>query len=112
MIVYVYTDHVDQSSGKRQSGSKNMFDALSSQYHLLDSWSINRPKDILHDPWPDMTSSIEETRITKIYIKNMFQLSRISDPVSSLIYDWEKELQMALLAIEAKQNLRSRGIRV
>ena len=27
-------------------------------------------------------------------------------------YDWEKELNMALLALEAKQDLRARGINV
>jgi len=111
LIAYVYTEHKDEN-GIRQTGSDDMFDALSDNYTLLDTWSVVRPKDVLHDPWPDMTPSIEENRITKIYARNDCKLAQITSIVNAGIYDWEKELHMALLAIEAKQDLRSRGIQV
>ena len=110
IIVYVYTDHVNQNTGDRQTGSNDMFDELVNDYYLLDSWTVNRPKDLLHDPWPDMTPSIEENRITKVYVRKDCKLDKITQLESAPVYDWEKELQMALLAIEAKQDLRSRGI--
>ncbi|WP_455375810.1 hypothetical protein [Kaarinaea lacus] len=112
LIVYVYTEHVDQSSNTRQTGTDDMFDLLSSNYYLLDTWTVNRPKDLLHEPWPDMTPSIEENRITKIYASNDCKLAKITNIEDLPVYDWEKELQMALLTIEAKQDLRSRGINV
>ena len=112
LIAYVYTEHVNQSSGERQTGTDDMFEALADNYYLLDTWSVNRPKDLLHDPWPDMTPSIEETRITKIYARNDCKLAQITSVVNTGIYDWEKELKMALLTIEAKQDLRSRGVNV
>lgn len=112
LIAYVYTEHVDQSSGIRQTGTDDMFDPLKDDYSLLDSWTVSRPKDLLHDPWPDMTPSIEETRITRIYASNEYKLAKITTIDKLPEYDWEKELQMALLTIEAKQDLRSRGVNV
>ena len=112
LIVYIYTEHVDANSGQRQTGSDDMFDALQYDYHLVDSWSITRPKDLLHEIWPDMTPSIEETRITKIYAANSIALEKITIKDDMPPYDWEKELNMALLALEAKQDLRARGINV
>lgn len=112
LIVYVYTDHVNENTGQRQTGSNAIFDALADNYYLLDSWTVHRPKDLLHDPWPDLTPSIEENRITKIYASSKYKLDRITRIEPAPVYDWEKELQMALLTIEAKQDLRSRGIRV
>ena len=112
LIIYVYTEHVDPNSGQRQTGTDDMFDALQNSYHLLDSWSITRPKDLLHEVWPDMTPSIEETRITRVYAVNDLPLQKLTLQTQATPYDWEAELQMALLALEAKQELRSRGIRV
>lgn len=112
LIVYVYTEHTDQSSGKRQTGSDDMFDGLTEHYDLLDTWSVNRPKDVLHEVWPDMTPSIEETRITKVYLRKDCKADKIHSIDGCNGYDWEQELNMALLAIEAKQDLRARGINV
>ena len=112
LITYVYTEHLDQSSGKRQTGTDNMFDGLDSNYKLLDTWTVNRPKDVLHEIWPDMTPSIEETRITKVYLRNDCKADKIHSIDGQEVYDWEKELNMALLALEAKQDLRARGISV
>lgn len=112
LIIYVYTEHVDEGSGQRQTGSDAMFDDLSTKYHLLDSWFVTRPKDVLHEIWPDMTASIEETRIIKIYAANGMQLEKRATEREITPYDWEKELHIALLALEAKQDLQARGVRV
>lgn len=112
LIVYVYTEHVDQNTDKRQTGTDDMFDRLDDNYNLLDTWSVNRPKDVLHEVWPDMTPSIEETRIVKVYIRKDCKADKIESINGQEVYDWEKELNMALLAIEAKQDLRARGVNV
>ena len=112
LIIYVYTEHVDNQSKQRQTGSDDMFDALQNDYHLLDSWSVTRPRDVLHEVWPDMTPSIEETRITKVYAANQLPLGKNTVEQQFTPYDWEKELHMALLAIEAKNNLRARGVNI
>ncbi|HEY5602432.1 MAG TPA: hypothetical protein VIM41_04940 [Gammaproteobacteria bacterium] len=112
LIAYVYTEHTDKSNGLRQTGTNDMFAALANDYRLLDSWTIHRPENLLHEIWPDMTSSIEETRITRVYAGNQLMLEKIHALENKTPYDWETELQMALLALEAKQQLRSRGMPV
>jgi hypothetical protein len=118
LIAYIYTDHVDPHTGMRQTGTNDMFDALNGHYRLLDVWSVTRPGNLLHEIWPDMTPNIEETRVTKIYASNdiVLEAPPITDinpaqPITGC-YDWEIELQFALLALEAKQELRARGVRV
>lgn len=112
LIAYVYTEHVNPDNGQRQSGTDDMFDDLQDRYVLVDSWSVTRPKDLLHEIWPDMTPSIEETRITKVYAASDQTLEKITTVADSEPYDWEKELHMATLALEAKQELRARGMEV
>jgi len=118
IIVYVYTEHRDPATRQRQTGSDDMFDNLLEEYRLLDTWSITRPRDLLHEIWPDMTPNIEELRITKVYIANQQEFADIvaadilPQQTHQLPYDWEKELQFALLALEAKNELRSRGLTV
>jgi len=110
LIIYIFTDHVDPDTQTRQTGSKAMLETLASDYRLVDSWDVVRPKDILHDIWPDMTPSIEETRHVHIYAHNSvgdLQPAKALPPVQC--YDWEKDLQMALLALQAKQEVQSRG---
>ena len=104
LLIYVYTDHVDESSKKQQVGSKEMLMPLSDEYNLIDQWSVTRSKDILHAIWPDMTPSIEETRHTHIYLKNNFSSLRKYDSGHEKFdgYDWETELLMTTLALEAK----------
>jgi hypothetical protein len=89
-----------------------MFNTLDKDYLLIDSWSVHRPQNLLHEIWPDMTPSIEETRITKIYAAKDANVSKIESLEPASPYDWEQDLQMALLALEAKQQLRSRGMDV
>lgn len=112
LIAYVYTEHTHEQSGRRQTGSDDMFDALTTNYQLLDSWTVTRAKDLLHEIWPDMTPSIEETRITKVYVRQDIDLQKIHSLTPDTPYDWELELQMATLALEAKHELRARGMNV
>jgi hypothetical protein len=110
MIVYVFTDHVDPNTQQRQTGSEAMLSTLNEDYRLLDNWDVVRPTNILHEIWPDMTPSIEETRHVHIYLHNSvedLQPAQALPPMQG--YDWEKDLHMALLALEAKQEVQSRG---
>ncbi len=112
IIAYVYTDHVNETNGKRQCGTTNMFDSLQDQYLLLDSWHVHRLANLLHDIWPDMTPNIEETRIVRVYARKDINIQKVESKTPESTYDWEKDLQMALLANEAKQQLRSQGMQV
>lgn len=110
LLIYVFTQHVDEATQQRQTGSEAMLTALAHDYHLVDSWDVIRPKDILHDIWPDMTPSIAETRHVHIYAHNTLGDLKPAQglaPVQS--YPWEKDLQMALLALQAKQEVQARG---
>jgi len=112
IITYVYSDHVNDATGERQTGTDDMFDLLADNYTLIDQWTTRRPKDLLHEIWPDMTQNIEELRLTRVYARNDISLDKIDTLAPSTPYDWEKELHMALLALEAKQQLRSQGVSV
>ena len=57
-----------------------------------------------------MTPSIEETRITRIYAFKDATIQKVEAIATDSSYDWEIDLQMALLALEAKQQLRSSGM--
>ena len=110
LLIYVYTDHVEEASGLRQTGSRDMLDALQNDYREIDAWEVERPKDLLHEIWPDMTPSIEEVRKVRIFAHN--SLDQLEPPRSlppAQPYDWEKDLQMALLALQAKRQVQARG---
>ena len=110
LIVYIHTDHVDESTGRHQTGTAEAFTGLPPEYKLIDSWSVTRPKDLFYEVWPDLTPSIEETRQVKIYADEPYhdlQVDTSSDVLQP--YDWELDLQMATLSLEAKDMLRSRG---
>lgn len=110
LIIYIFTEHVDEKTKQHQTGSDAMLSALVNDYRLIDSWDVVRPKDILHDIWPDMTPSIEETRHVHIYAHNTVdELQPAKTLPPTQCYDWEKDLQMALLALQAKQEVQSRG---
>jgi len=115
LIVFVYTNHTDNVSGIRQTGTDDSFTTLPEQYKLIDKWTIDRPKDLFNDVWPDLSPSVEEKRHVRIYahtaIKNILPYSS-SSSTSIKPYDWEKELLMALTAFEAKQSLRNGGFPV
>jgi hypothetical protein len=113
IIVYIYTNHVEPGTQNRQTGTDNMFDEINARYRLLDSWSVTKPKDLLFEIWPDMTRNIEETRHTRIYLRTDHEpMDKISSVSSFKLYDWEKDLRMAQLALEAKLELFLQGYRV
>ncbi len=110
LFVYIYTEHKNKDTSIRQTGSDDMFDEIPNNYHLIDEWSVTRPENLLHDIWPDMTTNIEETRLVRIYVQNEFEdIAPISSLPELPCYDWEKDLQMATLALEAKHQIEDRG---
>jgi hypothetical protein len=111
LLIYVYSDHVDETSQVRQTGSDDMLPTAEQGYRLIDSWQVERPQDVLHEIWPDMTPSIAETREVRIYAHDA--VSELTSPSSlppAAPYDWEKDLHMALLARQAKREIEARGI--
>jgi hypothetical protein len=110
LLMYIYTDHVDDASGLRQTGTTDLLDALQEDYREIDAWQVQRPKDLLHEIWPDMTPSIEEIRQVRVFAHSSLPTL---EPAHSLPptqpYDWEKDLHMALLAMQAKREIEARG---
>lgn len=113
LIIYVYTDHKNPDTGERQTGSDDMFDKLTEQYKLIDEWTVTRPENLFHEIWPDLTPSIEEQRITRVYANKSCNNILLPEQMPTLEpYDWEQELHMAQLAMQAKQQIRARGFQV
>ena len=110
LIIYIYTEHKNEKTGVRQTGTDDMINSIPDEYLLIDQWSITRPENILHEIWPDMTPSIEETRLTRIYVNKKYHtINKANNLTIKTAYDWEIDLQMALLAIEAKKVVQSNG---
>lgn len=110
LLVYIYTDHVDPASGLRQTGSADLLAALAADYREIDAWQVERPKDLLHEIWPDLTPSIEELRQVRVYAhRSVPQIEAVRSLSPAQPYDWERELEMALLALQAKREVRARG---
>lgn len=113
LIVFVHTDHVDESTGKQQTGTPGAFTDLPSRYRLIAEWSITRPKDLMHEIWPDLTPSIEETRHVRIFADEPWQGIHVQREMEAVDpYDWEIDLDMVLTALEAKEHLRAQGMPV
>ncbi len=113
LIVFVHTDHVDTSSGRRQTGTAEAYRDLPAHYRMIAEWSIIRPENLLHEIWPELTPCIEETRQVRIFADKPWHdihVHRELDAVDP--YDWEKDLDMALTAYEAKIALREKGFNV
>ncbi|NOX26725.1 MAG: hypothetical protein GXP21_00780 [Gammaproteobacteria bacterium] len=110
LIVYMYSayDH----EGINQTGVPEAFNGLPANYKLVEEWSITRPADLFHEIWPDLTASMEEIRHTRIYAAtDYFDIAVDEDDDTKFdSYDWEKELEMALLGHEAKRFLHAKGI--
>ena len=110
LIVFIYTEHTDDD-GHPQTGTPEAFTILPADYRLIDAWSVTRPRDLLHEVWPDLTPNIEEIRHTRIFAHAPWHDIRLPeefDPGEP--YDWEKELEMAALALGAKTMLREQGL--
>lgn len=113
LIVYIYTDHLDESSNQPQTGTHEAYRELPEHYHLIAEWSITRPKDLFHENWPELTPSFEETRHVRIFADEPYRDINIGASLDKAEpYGWENELDMALTAIEAKNHLRERGFPV
>ncbi len=113
LIVYVHTKHVNEETGGPQTGTPEAYTDLPDGYQLIHEWGVLRPENLFHDVWPDLTPSIEETRYVKIYADEGYYDIDIPDPLPPAPpYDWEQELEMALLALQAQEHLRSQGMQV
>ena len=110
LIIFIHTDHVDETTHIPQTGTPEAFRDLPARYKLIAEWSITRPQDMFHEIWPDLSQNIEETRQVKIYADAPFHhLTAPGDELGGEKYPWENELDMILLALEAKTHLRAMG---
>jgi len=109
LVIFIYTDHIRQDTGLRQTGTADAFD-LHHPYELIDEWSVTRQENLLREIWPDLTGNIEETRKIRIYghRDHPFQKPAATQETRS-DYDWEKELELVLLAHKAKELVKARG---
>lgn len=113
MIIFVFTEHVNEHSKNWQTGCEEAYNNLPANYRIVDEWSIGRPENMLQEAWPDLSPSIEEIRHVRIFAdESVGEIPRYAPEEMATPYDWEAELEMALLAIEAKEHLRARGIAV
>lgn len=113
LIVFVYTEHVDAATQTPQTGTPEAYTQLPAHYKLIDEWRETRPENLFRNVWPDLTGNIGETRITRVYADTPWHdLKPAKVTMPQAPYDWEKDLEMALLALEAKHFLQSRGFAV
>lgn len=113
LIVYVHTDHTDEISGRKQTGTTAAYNELPSHYRLIGEWSITRPKDFLNEIWVELTPSIEETRMVKIFADEPYHDVNVNvDLGEAAPHGWENELDMVLTALKAKLHLRDAGFPV
>jgi len=113
LVIYIYTDHVNDNDGARQTGTDAAYDLanLPEGYKVIDEWSIARPENLLQEAWPDLSPSIEETRHVRIVAAEQFyDIPQYAPETMAEPYDWEADLEMAALTLEAKEHLRGRGI--
>ncbi len=110
LVVFIFTQHEDETTGQRQTGTDNSFgEALADDYRILEERSLTRPKDLLHEIWPDLTPNIEETRWLRILARKDVELESVGDIQVEPKYHWEEELLMAETAYAAKQEMIRRG---
>lgn len=113
LVVFIHTKHVNEQTGEPQTGTPEAYTNLPASYQLIHEWGMTRPKDVFHAIWPDLTPSIEETRYVKVYAAEGYHDIDIPDELPlAEPYDWEQELEMALLARQAMEHLRAHGIQM
>jgi len=114
LVVYVFTEHINEYSKERQTGTDSSFgEELPESFKLIEEWAVTRPKDLLHEVWPDLSPSIEETRFVRIYANEGFHdISVDEDSLNIKPYAWESELLMADTALEAKKQMAQQGFPV
>ncbi len=113
MVIYVYTEHINEHSKERQTGTDAAYDLanLPEGYKVIDEWSIARPENLLQEAWPDLSPSIAEERHVRIVAAEpLHNIAQYAPEMMAEPYDWEADLEMAALAMEAKEHLRSRGL--
>ncbi|MDH5546541.1 MAG: hypothetical protein OEZ43_13180 [Gammaproteobacteria bacterium] len=114
LVIYIYTQHKDEDNAQTQTGVEGAFgERLSENYRLVDEWTVTRQRDLLKEIWPDLTGSIEENRIVRVYADRPWhQLKLRAEVDPSKQYSWEYELLMTETAYQAKQEMRTRGFPV
>jgi len=111
LIVFIFTEHTNEYSGERQTGTNESFgEELPESFKLIEEWSVTRPKDLLNEIWPDLSPNIEETRVVRVFAnKDYHDISIDEDAITVKPYDWENELLMADTALQAKSQMQQRG---
>jgi len=110
LIIFIHTDHIDESTGQYQTGTAEAFVDLPASYKQILEWTIERPKDLLNEVWPELTASIAETRRVRIYADSPWHDIDVGTGLEAESpYPWEMELDMALTAYQAKMMLRDQG---
>jgi len=111
LVVYIFTEHSNEYSGERQTGTSQSFgEQLPESYKLIDEWQVTRSENLLNDIWPDLSPNIEENRFVRIFANEGFHDLK-SNNKNTIVkgYDWEKELLMAETAHKAKSSMKQRG---
>ncbi len=110
LLIFIFTQHVDESTGQRQTGTDTSFgEALTDDYRIIEEHKVVRQKDLLHEIWPDLTPNIEETRWLRILARKDFEPQAPEKLAEQPGYHWEEELLMAETAYAAKQEMIRRG---
>lgn len=108
VLVFIFTEH--EHDGVPQTGCKEAYDLQSYDYQLVDSWTQHRPENLFHDIWPDLTPNPAEDRRVSIYIRSDVEKPKKFHAGQEIMpYFWERELHMALLALEGKRLLLNQG---
>ena len=111
LVVFIHTKHAGEKNGEPQTGVPEAFTDLPPQYQLIHEWGMTRPKDLFYEVWPDLTPSVEETRYVKVYADRDYQHIDVTDDQPSADpYAWDQDLEMALLARQAKEHLQAQGM--
>jgi len=111
LIVFIHSKHLNPQTGEPQTGTPESYTDLPERYQLIHEWGMTRPKDLFHAVWPDLTPSIEETRFVKVYAAEGHHHIEVPDELPPAApYDWEYELEMALLARQAMEHLKAQGV--
>lgn len=111
LVVYIFTEHSNEYSGERQTGTSQSFgEQLPNNYKLIDEWQVTRSENLLNEIWPDLSPNIEENRFVRIFANEGFHdIKNNEDNIKVKGYDWEKELLMAETAHKAKNSMKQRG---
>lgn len=108
LLVFVYTDQTD-NDGQPLTGTPEAFNSVSEPYQLIAEWDITRPKDLFKEVWPDLTGCPELVRRVRVFADAPYHDIELEGLQPAVPYPWERDLEMALLALEAKERLRLEG---